>query len=405
MRFIVHAELLGFYLRASGLTDSSAGAPDRQLAAVHGNGRIIDVSSAAEKRGVMRGQELRDAKLILGPNGVCVPWRPDDGKTASEKWLTRLLQYADAVQVLTQASALVDLSRHPRPDDAAATLLRDLSRSERLPIRAGIGPSGWLARLGSERCDPRALHLGILPVEPIRMPAEWLAQLPVERLSPLAPEVSQKLRRLGLRQVRDVQRLPYAALEQQFGRQARVIAETAFGRNFESFRANWPLGSLTRSLSLDGCTDALQLDAALGSLASQSAFQLCSKDLAADALRLYVSREGADGADEVQTAERPLKKPIQTASEIHTALRQLLGEISLDAPILRVKILMWGLKRTTLRQGAMAFDRTRDASMLGSALSRIQNAYGQDAVMRGSQVVVSRERRVLKAWGDVYGWK
>lgn len=392
MRCIVFVELRQFYLRVLGLED--------QLAVVHRDGRVIDASASAVRKKAAAGQRLSDAKLILGSKAVYVRFEADQYRADSERWLTGLLQYADGLETVTPASAFIDLSGHPRPEETALTMMDRLRQSERLPLIVGIAPCRWLAQLAAEPCDPRALQMGLMPIEPVRDPRCWLAPRSPDCLTPLPPEVRSKLKSLGVRTVGDIQKMPRSVLERQFRRQGLMIAEAAVGRGFEPMRPNWPPGSFSSVLPLDRCEDALQLDGALAHLAKDAAFHLCAQDQVADALRLYVLLE----SDQVREGVRTLKRPTQSAREILTGLRQIKEEMILEEPVCQVRLLLTGLKTSALRQGAMTFAR-RDVSLLSSALNRLQTAYGENVVMPASQMVRTREQRVLKAWGDIYGWK
>ena len=79
--------------------------------------------------------------------------------------------------------------------------------------------------------------------------------------------------------------------------------------------------------------------------------------------------------------------------------------MDIHEPVVQVRLLMLDLKKSPRRQTTMPFGEEKDQRLLGVVLERIQNSYGQRAVIQASQIEHSREQLVLKAWRDAYGWK
>lgn len=393
MRYYLFVEQSGLYLRTLGLQD--------RLAVVHHDGKLLDVSAEAGKRRVTMRRTLQEAKLLLEDKAVYAEYRQEDFREAAEKWLGLLLRYSGTIQPISPSAAFVDLSAHPQAEEVASLLLQDLYKQEQLPIRAGIGPSCWLAELSAVACEPEPLALGVRQIEAIRDARAWLAERPLACLSPLPGEILRRLEQLGVRYVRDLQQMSATALAQQFKKMSPWIRAVAEGRHHVPVRAEWPPQSLSLSLKLASCENALQLDEALRRLATLAAKRVCSNDQVAGGLELYITLE----SNQVLRTGRPLKHPIQSASAIHTHLRMHLDHLRIEEPVIQVRLLLTDLKKTSRRQIGMPFSEIRDTGALNPVLERIHKAYGGSAVVLGSQVVHSREHLVLKAWREAYGWK
>lgn len=393
MYYFACVELVGLYLRTLGLEDKAA--------VIYSGDRVLEVSDEARWQKVSTRISFKEAKLILQERGVYVEFEEEAFKEAAEKWLTLLLKFSTTIQPISPASAFVDLSAHPQPDDIAAQMLHELYQQERLPIRAGIAPARWLAVLAKRYCEPDALKVGLLPVEPVRCPKEWLAPMRVGVLTPLPIQTRNRLVQLGLQFVREVQRMPDAALSQQFKKQAPLVRAVSEGRLTDCVTADWPKDSLAEELTLERCESSLELEHAILQLSLKAAKKLCDLDKVASRLDLYVQVE----SEQIFTGFRALKHPLQSTTELRGHLLQILQSFDLQEPVVRLRLFMSELKNSTRRQTSLAFTNERDPSLVESTLSRIKNAYGQASVIQGSQIQHSREQLVLKAWREAYGWK
>ena len=392
MRYILFVEMAGFYVRTLGLED--------QAAVIHDGPRLIDVSARARERKVTLNRTLQEAKLLLQGGGVFVPYHPEEFESASARWYDLLAHYSGTIEPLSPSTALVDLSRHPKPSEVAALLLAALYRLERLSVRAGIASSVWLARCSAAICERVALELGLLPIEPVEDGASWLAQKPIASLTPLPPEVRIRLERLGLRRVKDVQALPYAALQQQFRKLAPFIQAVALGRHFEPVAAAWPPNTLSIDARFERCEDREQLDSALKTLARDAASELSNGDRVAGGMDCYLTLES--GA--VQSARRLFKHPTQAALALLTHLKQAVDGFEIVEPVVAVRLHLAKLAASQRRQAVIAFDNRRTTDDVETVVGRLQTALGTGAVVKASTITQSREKRVLKAWKEAYGW-
>lgn len=393
MRYIGYIELTGMYLRELDLRDTAA--------VVHRGATLLDVSAGAAACGVSTGFSLAEAKAILRDRAVYVEYCEDDFLAARDVWLGYLLRYTDRIEPASPCSAFVDLSGHPEPLEIAGVMLGEIHDREQLPILCGIASAKWLAKLSAQPCDPVALSVGILPIEPVADPKGWLAPKGVDCLEPLSPGVLKALYRMGLQRIRDVQNLPDAALAQQFKKSAPLIRAVADGRYPDEVAGSWPPASFVSSLHLGGCESLLELDSALGQLAVECAYHLSSIDRVAGGVRLYVMFESHALAEQ----SRKLKRPTQSRSELLVCLRQMLLGVEMSEPIESLRVHLSDLTRSPRKQTKLEYSGERDRTMLDATLGRIQGAYGSGAVIKGTEIRHSREQRVLKAWKDAYGWK
>lgn len=393
MHYFGYIELAGMYLRELNLRDVPA--------VVHDRGVLLDVSAGAAARGVLTGFSLAEAKAILRDKAVYAEYREDDFLAARDRWLGRILKYADAIEPASPSSAFVDLSGHPEPGEIAGMLLGDIYSAERLPIRCGLASAKWIARISAQRCDPVALGVGILPIEPVRDAKAWLAPQPVSVLEPLTEYQRRSLQRMGIKLVGELQALPDAVLAQQFKKNAALIRAVCEGRFPDPVCAAWPLESFVASVQMSGCESTLELDAALDEISLECARRLSASDKVAGAMHLYLAYE----SQRIEEFNRSFKRATQSRSELLGHLRQAVLGLRLDEPVESARVRLIDLARSPRKQMTFAYSDRRDVSGLEPTLDRLKDAFGTGVVIKGSEVRLSREMRVLKAWKDAYGWK
>lgn len=392
MHYFLFVRLQGLYVREVGLAES--------IAVVHRNGVVIDVSEAACARQVSRARTLKEAKLILGGTGTFVDAKSHDFEKAQARWLRRGLKFTSIIQPVSECAAFFDLSPHPKPDDIAAQFLSDLHREEGLAIEAAVAPTKWLAELAVTRCEALPLYMGILPIFPVREPRTWLSQRSTQDLIPLPPEVIERLIRLGARKVFDVQRMSLPVLSAQFGKVGLRIHAAAQGLLRDAVVPEWPKASRSCEVILNGCENEEELMKAIQAVARECALTLSDSDQEAGTFRLYLHME--DG--KVCQFERTPKRALRSASMIATHLLQFRKECPVESPIERLRVLMLDLQPARRRQPALTTLESKDASALVSAEARLKSAFGEQAVVRASELSISRDKKVLRAWGTVYGW-
>jgi len=202
------------------------------------------------------------------------------------------------------------------PRAIAAELRKRVAEEVGLPLRVGIAPAKFLARLAAEESGPE----GVCEVRAAEV-ASFLAPLPVTRLPGVGPRTAARLAELGVVRVSELVALRRATLEEALGNHGLAILELAQGRGPGSVRA----ASHPRSLSLESTLAQPELD--LGVLRERLG------DLArrlADALRLDALAAGRVGVkvrfadQETTTRSRTLGQPVSRAAQLEEVAEDLL---------------------------------------------------------------------------------
>ena len=215
------------------LTRSASASPDRPLVTIEtirGVRHLVAVGVAGEAQGLRPGQTLTDARA------VCPGLLPAEAdRAADEAALGRLAVWCERYTPMAAPDPpdglWLDITGCTAVFDTEAELARDLaSRLERnaIPCRlaiAGATGAAWaLARMGKDQT--------ILPPEQEKAA---LADLPVSSLRLDAGTVTG-LRRLGLRTVQDLLRIPRAQITARFGALPGIAAGSGAWRDGRSHR-------------------------------------------------------------------------------------------------------------------------------------------------------------------------
>jgi len=142
-----------------------------------------------------------------------------------------------------------------RPEESADELAGHLQESIReelyLPLRVGIAPAKFLAKIAAEEAG----ITGILRIGPGEV-ASFLAPLPVSRLPGVGAKTEAKLAELSVHGVGEVAAMDRRVLEEHLGNHGLAILGYAQGRDDARLRA----APHPRSLSQESTLDADELD-------------------------------------------------------------------------------------------------------------------------------------------------
>lgn len=215
-------------------------------------------------------------------------------------------------------AAYLDVAGADEAPERIAERLRAVVASELgLPLRLGIAPVRFLAKLAAEQSGPEGLHY-VRPGEVRR----FLDPLPVERLPGVGPRTRETLLGLGAACVADLLKLGQSRLEEALGNHGRAIFALAQGADEARVRpAPHP-----RTVSHESTLPAPEIDrgaieARLAELAGNVEATLARERLAAKRLVLkvrYVDHEET-------TRSRTVKHPLAQAAELLALAADLLA--------------------------------------------------------------------------------
>jgi DNA polymerase-4 len=201
--------------------------------------------------------------------------------------------------------------------ELAMRLREDVREELSLPLRVGIAPARFLAKIAAEEAGVG----GVLCIEPGEV-ADFLAPLPVSRLPGVGAKTEAKLAELSAYQAGEVVALGRRVLEEHLGNHGLAILGYAQGRDDARLRA----APHPRSLSQESTLDADELDLPaiqeqIEELARRLEAGLVLEHLAAKRVTLKLRF-----ADQEQTTRScTLVRPVSAARELGALAADLLA--------------------------------------------------------------------------------
>jgi DNA polymerase-4 len=227
MRKIVHVDMDAFYASVEQRDDIQLrGKP--VIVAWQGNRSVVCAASyEARPFGVRSAMPVGRAKRLC-PNAVFVP--PDFPRYLAVSRAVREIfaQYTDLIEPASLDEAYLDVTENkvglPTATRVAIAIRKQIRDELHLTASAGVAPNKFLAKIASDWRKPD----GLFVITPENV-ASFLPPLAVARLPGVGRVTEEKLRRLGIRTVGELQDLDLTTLEDQFGRYGRRLYELARG--------------------------------------------------------------------------------------------------------------------------------------------------------------------------------
>lgn len=277
------------------------------------NGLVQAATGDALAAGVEVGMPMHDALLrCAGAH----PARTDMRRyrESSARLRASFRARVERVEPVGLDAAYLEAERDP--EELARDLMAGVAEELGLPLRIGIAPVKFVARLACEEAG----EAGFRVVAPGEV-AAFLGPLPLERLPGVGPRTQKALADLGARRVADLARLERTEIEERLGNHGLSIWLAARGSGDDRVRP----ASHPRSLSQELTLDTPELDTAslverVAELCTRLEERLGREHLAGRRVALKVRY--ADG--ETATRSRTLPRAIALAGEIGPVARELL---------------------------------------------------------------------------------
>ena len=374
-------------------------------------GAVLDADPAARALGVRRGMPLGSAHR-LAPEATFLDPDPAADRAAVEAAFESLAAFSPAIAGSSdpgdQAFGLLEAQADGLEglwgpeSELAARIAAALAAPLAGAPRAGIAGTRFAATVAAA-----AAAAGVLvAVQPGGEPA-FLADLPASLLTPDA-DIRARLRRFGLRRIRQVGELPTTALVARFGEEGARIGARARGEETDPFRPRRTPERLLLSLPIDPPVGELEaVRFVLRRLATALAANLAARGLAAAQgrvrleLDLAFARAGTPG--EV-IAETRFPEPTADAEAIERLLLARLERTPPPAPVARLELELAGAEAAAGQQLPLFVPQALRGARLQWQLARLALTYGEDRIRRieitDPEAALSERRW---AWSSVSG--
>lgn len=339
MSTILYAEVPNFYAeferagdpRLSGRPVLVGGDPRKR-------GVVKSATPDARAAGVADEMPMQEA-LQLCPRARVVRTQARRYREAAARLYACLRRELERLEAGSPGSAYLDASGiEESPLELARRLRERVAAELALPLRVGIAPVKFVARLAAEEAGAA----GVRRVTESEL-RSFLGPLRVERLPGVGAKTTARLAEFGASTVGQVAALGRNLLEERLGNHGRTIWALSRGQDDSPIRPAAHPRTLSQESSFDSeQSDLIGISERLEDLAQALAEALRVERLEARAISLklrYADRATA-------TRRRTLGRPTASAEEIHRVADQLLRQGgTAERPVRGVGIALSGLVR------------------------------------------------------------
>lgn len=371
--------------------------PDAPLAVLL-KGRVLASSAAARAEGVRRGLRARDAQSRC-PELLVLKYDPVIDARAFDPVIACLEALTPGIQVIRPGMCALKArgpSRFYGSEPAAAEKLLDRLETYDVPGgRVGIADGPFAAEQAARAASAQTR----VQVIPSGGSAEFLAPLTVDTLE--RPELTDLLRRLGLRSLGAFARLPATEVLTRFGPDGAFAHRLARGDDDRAVVARQVPPELTRTLDFEPPVDRVdQVAFAVRTVADELVGRLTALGLVCTTLRVEVGTESG------RVHEREWLHPRWFApGDVVDRVRwQLQGSgtatSELTSPVVRLRLIPERVDPVGAHVDTLWGSGPDER--IHRALSRVQSMLGHGAVVTP---VISggrgyADRQTLIPWGD-----
>ena len=378
-RKILHVDMDAFFVSVEEVLDPSLkGKPVIVGGRAEGRGVVAAASYVARRYGVHSAMPIAQAKRLC-PHAIFLSGSQRRYSEYSVRVFEILKRYSPLVEPMSLDEAFVDLTGCERlhgPVLKAGEKIRNEIREELgLNASVGIASNKLLAKIASAYCKPN----GMLWIAP-GMEQRFLAPLPIRRIPGIGPKGEAELRRMGIKSVGDLARLPLESLAcgkwgASLYRKARGISESpVIGETVDP-------RSISRETTLEtDSADPLFLESTLSYLTEKVAGQLRENKLFARTVTLKLRYSDFKTVTRSKTLEMP-------TAEDHTLLKTGAG-LFRKLFTHRTRVRLIGITFTSLTATS---DRQEDLfdhkggqcwDNLYQGIDRIRHKYGFRSILR-----------------------
>ena len=227
---IVHVDMDAFFASVEIRDDPSLGGKPLIIGSLpNERGVVATCSYEARKFGVHSGMNIKDAYRLC-PQGIYRHPNYDKYRDVSARLHEIWNAYASAAETIALDEAYLDVTEQAGDWEGARRIARTIQRRTReelgLSCSVGVGYSKTAAKTASEEKKPG----GYFEIPDRETFVELLRDRDVQVLYTVGESTAEKLRRAGIRTVRDVQQRPDEVIR-LLGKQGRWIAALSRGED------------------------------------------------------------------------------------------------------------------------------------------------------------------------------
>jgi len=383
-RKIIHLDLDAFFCAVEELRNPELkGKPFAVGGSPEGRGVVASCSYAARQFKVRSAMPTSRA-LSLCPELIIVSSTFGAYHEASEEVMSILQSYSPLVEQLSIDEAFVDVSDLRQPGiEIGRQMQNRINRELRLPCSLGIASNKLIAKMATNVA--KASHRTASPPNailevPADQEADFLEGLPTDALWGVGPKTAERLAQLGIHTIGDLAAFPEQRLGKLFGKMGSELSAHARGIDNRPVVVEHGVKSISQETTFSSDrAEEVVLRRTIYGLAEQVGYRLRHKGLCASTVRIKIRFSDFS----TFTRQVTLSQPTDQDSLICDSALDLFQRIwQKGQPVRLLGVGVSGLDECVHQLSLWDNSQEKERKLL-TALDRLRERYGEDAVLRG----------------------
>ncbi len=383
-RKILHVDLDAFFCAVEEKFDPSLkGKAFATGGSPQGRGVVTSCSYAARRKGIRSAMPMVQA-LRKCPDLIAVRGHYGEYTRFSRQVMERCKQLTPLVEQISIDEAFLDVTDLPQPaEEIAAELQMKIWSETGLPCSIGVASNKLMAKIAtnigkSSHREPTP-PMAILNIPP-GAEKEFLAPLPISEMWGIGPKSEKRFNQLGILTIGDILKIPFATLQQNFGKFAQELVQRAQGKDDRLVGDYEGIKSVSNEVTFfDDVEDKRMLLRTIKGLAEKVGARLRTKGLMGKTVRVKLRWPSF----ETITRQTSLPQPTNQDSVIYqTSVKLFMREWE---PGKKIRLIGVGVAQICEQtQQLSLFDHTFEKEKkLLDALDDLHRRYGEKAIHKG----------------------
>ncbi len=388
-RTILHLDLDAFFCAVeeqhnpdlAGIPFAVGGSPDQR-------GVVAACSYAARQFGIHSAMPMSQA-VRLCPDLVIVSHRRGEYSRYSKAVMDLLHETTPVIEQLSIDEAFLDVTGRPESGEALARKLQKAIRDEfKLPCSFGVATNKLVAKIantvGKAEAGKGPNPPNAIKVVPPGTEAAFLAPMSVRELWGIGPQTEDKLARLGVRTIGDLAAKPERDLVFVLGKHGADLHTRAQGIDTRPVTPERDAKSISREITF--ARDVNDREHLLHTLRRLS-----------DGVGLRLRRQGLAGRTvtvklrwsdfTTLTRQTTLSQPVDQDAEIYQhAAKIFTAAWPYGRKVRLIGVGVSGFEQAVRQLSLFDTEQDRQQRKLQSALDDIRSQFGDDMILRGSDL-------------------
>ena len=336
LRKIIHIDMDAFYASVE-LRER----PDLQglpvvIASHHPRAVIAAASYPARAFGLRSAMPMSQARKLC-PQVIILEPNFQKYRDVSQQIHLIFRRYTQLIEPLSLDEAYLDVSENlqgvPSATEVAERIRAEVFASTSLTCSAGVAPNKFLAKIASDWHKPD----GICVIKPSQVQA-FIQHLPLKKIPGVGKVTQEKLQRLNLATLGDLQQVEEAVLRQHFGKYGRQLFLYAQGIDERPVEASRERQQISKETTFDEDLLLQQCEAYWLPLLDKVWQTLQQKQLTARGISIKLKLN----TFKVIQHSKSFRHSFDNFQQLQQALNLLLGELYLD-PQLKFRLVGVGV--------------------------------------------------------------